>query len=615
MNRKSGVRSQESGVRRLIAGIVVGLLLVGGLAQPASAQKGGKGKKSEAQDFVFLTDARPLLIRVRVLVDGKTLSAAHDEFVAYLFRHLDVKGKGYLTKEDVERLPPLDHILNGGIGSIFGGFGGMGKKQPPFNIKDFEPTEDGKILPAGLSAYYRKKGLAPFQAQPETKGDEANQYMMMMGGGGSTEPTVEDISRAIFAQLDTAKTGKLTKADLAKAPEILLRLDTNEDEMLTIRELVPALPRKPGDGMMKKTVPNPYTPQTPPLVTQKQSILLVATRGEAPDNLAARLAEKYAPKDTKDASKVSRKDWRLDDPTFKALDANGDGFLDAEELAGFVKRTPDLDLTVNLGTDEPGVTLRKKKGLGDQLKTFDGLAMLEMPGTRVELRAAEETGGDPYAPFMRVQMSFLFKQADKNKDGYLDEQEASAFFGSSFKAMDKDGDGKISEKEFDAYLDLVADLQKRAQNACVSLVLTDESRGLFDLLDVNRDGRLSVREMRGAVGLIEKLGRSGQGYLTMSDLPRSHRLTVRRGPASSGGAEYSAILKRIYGGAAKEDNFRMPTKGPAWFRKMDKNRDGDVSRSEWLGTEAQFREIDTDGDGLISAEEADRYDERHRKGK
>jgi hypothetical protein len=41
---------------------------------------------------------------------------------------------------------------------------------------------------------------------------------------------------------------------------------------------------------------------------------------------------------------------------------------------------------------------------------------------------------------------------------------------------------------------------------------------------------------------------------------------------------------------------------------MDRNRDGDLSRREWLGTEEEFKKIDTDGDGLISAEEAEAYD-------
>ena len=43
---------------------------------------------------------------------------------------------------------------------------------------------------------------------------------------------------------------------------------------------------------------------------------------------------------------------------------------------------------------------------------------------------------------------------------------------------------------------------------------------------------------------------------------------------------------------------------PVWFRKMDKNNDGDISPREWLGTDEDFKAIDADGDGLISAAEA-----------
>jgi len=46
---------------------------------------------------------------------------------------------------------------------------------------------------------------------------------------------------------------------------------------------------------------------------------------------------------------------------------------------------------------------------------------------------------------------------------------------------------------------------------------------------------------------------------------------------------------------------------------MDRNRDGDVSRREFLGTDEEFRRIDTDGDGLISVEEAEAYDKKMRE--
>ena len=47
-----------------------------------------------------------------------------------------------------------------------------------------------------------------------------------------------------------------------------------------------------------------------------------------------------------------------------------------------------------------------------------------------------------------------------------------------------------------------------------------------------------------------------------------------------------------------------PAAGPSWFRKMDRNRDGDVSPREFLGTREQFDRLDRDHDGLLSPDEA-----------
>ena len=71
--------------------------------------------------------------------------------------------------------------------------------------------------------------------------------------------------------------------------------------------------------------------------------------------------------------------------------------------------------------------------------------------------------------------------------------------------------------------------------------------------------------------------------------------------------EEAARQASLEGGPSRP---QVPERGPAWFRKMDRNRDGDVSRREWLGTAEQFRAIDRDGDGLISLEEAVRFDRR-----
>jgi hypothetical protein len=102
-----------------------------------------------------------------------------------------------------------------------------------------------------------------------------------------------------------------------------------------------------------------------------------------------------------------------------------------------------------------------------------------------------------------------------------------------------------------------------------------------------------VRELRNAWQRLADTGAEKSGSLERESATRPWTLTVMRGRnVDTARPLYQPIV-------------RSAAKGPAWFRAMDRNGDGDVSRREWLGTAEEFRRLDKDGDGLISAKEAE----------
>jgi Ca2+-binding EF-hand superfamily protein len=218
------------------------------------------------------------------------------------------------------------------------------------------------------------------------------------------------------------------------------------------------------------------------------------------------------------------------------------------------------------------------------------------------------------AASLREYYKAQFKAADTDNNGYLDKNEAmqSRVFRGLFAVLDVKGEGKVYEKDVLAYMERVQELQGKAAQAIVSLSVSDQGKGLFDLIDTNRDGRLSVREMRNAVKLLDTLDRDGDGFISRSEIPRSYQVTISQGTASNFFPGRPIAVRAPY---QTTPPVAEPARGPLWFRKMDRNRDGDVSRKEFLGTDEEFARIDTDGDGLISVEEAERADALYRKKK
>src|SRR5262249_9379529 len=127
---------------------------------------------------------------------------------------------------------------------------------------------------------------------------------------------------------------------------------------------------------------------------------------DPPAKQAAPLLSRY---DKDKDGKVSRAEIGFDEATFKALDANKDGNLDAAELAAWLKQPPDLELAVPLSgprqpeaarplaqasgasEKEPPVEVVARGGKAPELAAAlrpgdDGALLLATDGARVEFR-------------------------------------------------------------------------------------------------------------------------------------------------------------------------------------------------------------------------------------
>lgn len=91
-----------------------------------------------------------------------------------------------------------------------------------------------------------------------------------------------------------------------------------------------------------------------------------------------------------------------------------------------------------------------------------------------------------------------FADADANADGFIDEKEITRRTQAELKQLlsvaDRDGDGKLSKAELVAWLDL----QDQVVAGHVLLTALDYGAGLFELLDADHDGSLSIPELRRA---------------------------------------------------------------------------------------------------------------------
>jgi Ca2+-binding EF-hand superfamily protein len=551
-----------------------GLLLLLFLASPAIGQE----SSPDAQYAVFMGETGVIVLTFQIQTGGMSPQQSFLRYADGLMTSFDANGDGvvtlaeargkYLSARDAleAQLVPRSEVV------------------APDTTPDVSPA-DGKITRTELISYFKRIGIQPFLLlyQPGNAPVVANRQPRQ----SATTPDIP-----LFSRLDGNRDGKLSAEELTGALRTLRKLDLDDDETISAAELTPVSNQFAGQQIAQDGAR-----------AAAMSPFLSTGADESISKQVRRLIEKYDSNDPAKSGvegvgvrnqKLSQRELGVSAEVLGRYDGDGDGQLDFDELRQFLTSPePAVTLTMNLETGEPLKSESTRDDLREKLRTTpDGAANINLGTIQLTIvRGAIANAGTAEA-FLKPQ----FMAADADANGYLEKPEAERayLFGATFENLDTDKNGKVFLDEAIAFFQIRFD----AARSRTVLNISEQGRTLFEILDTDRDRRLSFRELQAAADKLALWDKDGDGLLAESEVPLQYRLTIARGNLPALGGNFIDVRMNSSGTPSER------TAGPLWYRKMDKNRDGEVSRREFLGETATFEKLDSNHDGFLDVNEA-----------
>ncbi|WP_010587183.1 EF-hand domain-containing protein [Schlesneria paludicola] len=544
--------------------------------------------RDNPQYVTYLGDSGVIVMKFQIQIAGHSPQQLFESYVDDLMKSLDANGDSVVTVEEARGkiLTPRDVVQAQLVPTT--------EVVSPNLIPDVSPA-DGKISRSELLTYFKRIGLHPFVMQFQTRAQTGANRRGRQAQTSSEPP--------LFARLDLDGDRKLSTEELMGALKTLRKFDLDGDETISIAELNPI--NIPGQNQVQMTV------------TAQQGLppFLGLGSGESLSKQLRRLIEKYdvnaRPKAVASAQfksapesapsrnqKLNPEELGLTKEAFDRFDGDGDGQLDFDELRQFLT-TPEPALTITIQGDslEPLIAESGRLELNDRIViTSDGAVNVNLGSTQLSINRQRFDDATTIEPFLKP----LWRMLDQDNNGYLERTEANEalFLGATFQSLDTDQNGKLFLDEAVPYFKMRFD----AARSRTILTVTEQGRTLFEILDSDRDRRLSFRELQAAAAKLPLWDRDHDGQLSENEIPLQYQLTVSRGTLNVLGGGITMPAGMNIAGQLTEKPL-----GPIWFRKMDKNRDGEVSQGEFLGELTSFDELDQNADGFIDLSEAEHF--------
>ena len=366
--------------------------------------------------------------------------------------------------------------------------------------------------------------------------------------------SLSDLSLETF--LDADADGRITPEEYDAGFRRLRRVDFDDDQTLSAAELIAFAKASEAENGRRRL-----------LARAEDAAALLQIAGPVPN----------VPESWK------RRRWR-------EIDADGDGEVaHGEAVAWAADAAADLVVRLQMASES-----------GNRIGLEVGESRLRplRPSRQRRRTRVDAKMGDALVEFRVSNSNFVasdgrdflllrHRVADADRNGYLgpEEYERMDPRPAPFEAVDRDGDQMLFKEELAKYLE---DVQRLAQLQ-VRLDVRDATDGLFDRIDRDIDRRLSPREV---MAMSSGTGSAEDG--------REIRVTASTDAISFFGEDDGPSMAQ-----RQLPVVRDPTAGPEWFRRMDRNRDGDLTWREFLGPKSAFEKLDADADGFVTPREAD----------